>query len=74
RLYRKYEKESWQLFDLKSDPREEKNVAAENAGLVKELASRHADWASTLVPLIEVPKIDGEEAASLIGHGWARAN
>lgn len=73
RLYRKYNNDSWQLFDLKSDPREENDVAAENAGLVKELASRHADWARKLVPLVEVPKIDSEEAASLIGHGWARA-
>ena len=29
RLYRKYESDPWQLFDLGKDPREEKNVAAQ---------------------------------------------
>ena len=73
RLYRKYEKDPWQLFDLESDPREQEDVAADNVGLVKELASRHAQWTSTLVPLIDVPKIDGEGSAIPTGHGWARA-
>lgn len=73
RLYRKYEKDSWQLFDLKSDPRELKDIATENAEIVKELASRHAEWASTLVPLVEVPRTDGEGSAIPTGHGWARA-
>ena len=37
RLYMKYEKDQWQLFDLKSDPREESDLAA------KHLACRQAN-------------------------------
>ncbi|RMG39144.1 MAG: hypothetical protein D6725_05770, partial [Planctomycetota bacterium] len=55
RLYRKYDKDPWQLFDLAKDPREEHDVAAMHADIVRRLAAQHAAWARTLAPLAKVP-------------------
>jgi len=73
RLYKKYEKDPWQLFDLKSDPREEQDVAAKHPDIVKQLASRHVAWAKTLAPLGEIPQIRAGEPIIPNGHGWAFA-
>jgi arylsulfatase A-like enzyme len=71
RLYKKYEKDRWQLFDLKSDPREERDLAAKHPDIVKRMAAQHAAWATTLAPLGKIPQI--RDAAPVIptGHGWA---
>jgi len=53
RLYRHKETDSWQLFDLVKDPREEKNVADQFPEVVEQMAQNHAEWKSTLVPLWE---------------------
>jgi len=74
RLYRKYEKDQWQLFDLKSDPREETDVAAKHPGIVKQLAAQHAAWAKTLAPLGEIPEIRNGAPVVPTGHGWADAS
>ena len=74
RLYRKYAKDEWQLFDLKKDPREESNVAAEHPKIVQQMAKKHAAWEKTLVPVAEIPKIDGEGSPAPKGHGWATAS
>ncbi|MFP6872694.1 MAG: sulfatase-like hydrolase/transferase, partial [Verrucomicrobiales bacterium] len=58
RLYKKYDKDPWQLFDLKSDPREEQDVAAKHPDIVKQLSAKHATWAKTLAPLGKIPKVD----------------
>lgn len=71
RLYRKYEKDPWQLFDLKKDPREEIDLAAEYPKIVKQLAAKHAAWSKTLAPLGEIPKLSGDEPTVPTGHGWA---
>ncbi|MGI9241907.1 MAG: sulfatase family protein [Verrucomicrobiales bacterium] len=73
RLYKKYQKDPWQLFDLKKDPREEHDVAAENPEVVKQMAARHAAWAKTLAPLGKIPEIPAGEPVIPKGHGWAIA-
>lgn len=73
RLYKKYDKDPWQLFDLRADPREEKDLAAKRPALVEQLAAKHAAWAKTLAPLGEIPKTDKAGGRDLKGHGWAFA-
>ena len=73
RLYRKYADDEWQLFDLKKDPREENNVAAQNPEVVQQLARRHEEWAKTLPPVAEIPEMEGDKERSGRGYGWATA-
>ncbi len=73
RLYKKYQRDPWQLFDLKSDPREENDLAPKHPELVKQMATQHAAWKQTLAPLGEIPKIRGKEPIIPTGHGWAFA-
>ena len=73
RLYRKYEKDAWQLFDLKADPREENDVAAEHPNIVDQLAARHAKWSKTLAPLGKIPNVNSGKPVIPVGHGWAFA-
>ena len=73
RLYRKYAKDPWQLFDLVKDPREENDLAARHPEVVTRLAKRHAEWSETLAPLGELPKTPAPDPAGLRGHGWVRA-
>ncbi len=39
RLYKKYEQDNWQLFNLRSDPREENDLAAKYPDIVKQMAA-----------------------------------
>jgi arylsulfatase A-like enzyme len=72
RLYKKYEKDPWQLFDLKSDPKEEDDVSTKHPDVVKQMASQHAAWKQTLAPLGKVPEDrERDKATNLSGHGWA---
>jgi arylsulfatase A-like enzyme len=73
RLYRKYEKDPWQLFDLKSDPREEHDVAAKHPNVVMQMAAKHEAWSETLTPLAEIPNIRASQPIIPTGHGWALA-
>jgi arylsulfatase A-like enzyme len=73
RLYRKYDKDPWQLFDLKSDPREETDLAAKHPDVVKQLAAQQAEWAKTLAPLGKIPEVRGAAPVVPTGHGWAHA-
>jgi arylsulfatase A-like enzyme len=74
RLYRKYEKDPWQLFDLKSDPKEETNLAVKHPGIVKQMAAKHAAWSKTLAPLGKIPKLSAADPIIPTGHGWALAS
>ena len=74
RLYRKYEEDRWQLFDLKSDPREERDIASKHPDVVIQMASQHAAWSRTLAPLGEIPNIRGGEPIVPSGYGWASAS
>jgi arylsulfatase A-like enzyme len=74
RLYKKYEKDRWQLFDLKSDPREEKDLASKHPDIVKQMAAQHKAWAKTLAPLGKIPESRGNELVIPNGHGWAIAS
>jgi arylsulfatase len=74
RLYKKYDKDEWQLFDLKSDPKEENNVAANHPEVVKQLASQHHKWSETLAPLGEIPELNAEGPVIPGGHGWSFAS
>ena len=73
RLYKKYKKDKWQLFNLKIDPREEHDVAAEHPDIVKRMAAQHEAWTKTLAPLGEIPKIRASLPIIPHGHGWATA-
>lgn len=73
RLY-KHKQMGWQLFDLKSDPKEEKDVAAEHPEVVKTMKARHAAWAKTLAPLAKIPPVDRSLPPIIpVGYGWAYA-
>ena len=74
RLYKKYDKDPWQLFDLKSDPREEKDLANKYPELVQQLAAKHADWAKTLAPLGKIPELNASNISTPKGHGWSFAD
>jgi arylsulfatase A-like enzyme len=74
RLYRKYDKDPWQLFDLKADPREETDLAAKHPDIVKQLAAKHAAWKQTLAPLGKIPEVRAGAPTVPTGHGWARAS
>ena len=74
RLYKKYDKDPWQLFDLKSDPREEKDLANKYPELVQQLAAKHADWAKTLAPLGKIPELNASNISTPKGNGWSFAN
>ena len=71
RLYRKYEKDRWQLFNLKSDPREEIDLASQHPQVVTDLASKHQAWSQSLAPLGQIPKLNSREPVIPAGHGWA---
>ena len=73
RLYKKYAKDDWQLFDLKSDPKEEEDVASKNPKVVESLSNKHAAWARTLAPLGKIPKLAKPDDSIKTGHGWAFA-
>lgn len=74
RLYKKYEKDRWQLFNLKSDPREEQDVASKHPDIVTQLTKQHTVWSKILAPLGEIPKIRADEPIIPSGHGWAFAS
>ena len=73
RLYKKYQKDAWQLFNLTTDPREEHDVASEHPEVVKRMSTQHAAWANTLAPLGEIPKVRDGQPIIPSGHGWAMA-
>ncbi len=74
RLYKKYEKDQWQLFDLKSDPKEEHDIASKHPDVVKQMAAHHASWSKTLAPLGKIPKLRAGAPIIPLGHGWAAAS
>lgn len=71
RLYKKLDQDPWQLFDLKQDPREENDLAAEYPDVVNKMAAEHTAWAKTLAPLGKIPEIPAGEPIIPKGHGWA---
>ena len=73
RLYKKYDKDPWQLFDLNADPKESRDVASAHPDVVERMATRHSEWAKTLAPLGKIPKIAAGRPAIPSGHGWAFA-
>ena len=73
RLYKKYDKEPWQLFNLEVDPKEEKNIAKNHADIVERLSAKHAAWRKTLAPLGKIPKLAKSDDRIGTGHGWSYA-
>jgi hypothetical protein len=73
RLYKKYAKDDWQLFDLVADPKEENNLAKKHSGIVSQLSAKHAEWVKTLAPLGKIPKLARSDDRIGTGHGWAYA-
>ncbi len=74
RLYRKYNKDPWQLFNLRQDPREEKNVISNHPDIAKRMAEKHGEWVETLVPLGTIPNVQASQPIIPKGHGWAYAD
>ncbi len=72
RLYRYRETEPWQLFDLEKDPREEEDIADQYPDVVEKLANKHAEWKSTLSPLLTKTeeKYVNPGPAIPTGYGW----
>ena len=73
RLYRKYARDEWQLFDLKADPKELHNVSSKHPEVVQQMATRHAKWSASLAPLAKIPEIRRAQPIIPTGYGWARA-
>ena len=73
RLYRKYQKDRWQLFDLAADPHEENDVADKRPEIVTRLAERHEAWVKTLPPLREISKETSPAQRVTTGYGWETA-
>ena len=74
RLYKKYEKDTWQLFDLKNDPKEERNVADKFPEIVKQMSEQHTAWSKTLAPLGQIPEIQAKKPIIPVGYGWSFAS
>lgn len=74
RLYRKYAKDAWQLFNLQADPREENDLSGEHPDIVERLSASHAAWETTLAPLAKVPSEQTGGPRIPTGHGWAVLN
>lgn len=74
RLYKKYEKDTWQLFNLKEDPKEENNIAEKHPDIVRKMAGEHEAWSKNLAPHGEISKVRGKEPVIPNGHGWAYAS
>jgi arylsulfatase A-like enzyme len=72
RLYKKYSRDVWQLFDLEKDPMEETNLANKHPKVVSQIASKHEAWKRTLAPLAKIPQIVSAKPIIPKGHGWAR--
>ena len=73
RLYKMHEEDQWQLFDLKSDPREETDLAAKHPKVVKQMGAQHTAWSKTLAPLGKFSNVRTGEPSIPKGHGWAFA-
>jgi len=73
RLYKYEEPDPWQLFDLKKDPREERNVAGEYPEVVKKLNKEFEGWKKTLPQWKPMPD-PGKGIPIPQGHGWTILN
>ena len=71
RLYRKYDDDPWQLFDLHADPREESNLAGQHPEIVRQLSAKHSAWTRTLAPLGTIPETKSADPVIPTGYGWA---
>jgi arylsulfatase A-like enzyme len=70
RLYKYKETDTWQLFDLNKDPREEKDVAGKFPEVVTSMSKHHAEWKKTHVPPVAMPTIGKTTPQIATGHAW----
>lgn len=62
----------WRLFDLKADPREERDLAKKHSDVVSDMRKRYNAWVATLPPVIPMGKGEGEGGGRTPhGYGWA---
>ncbi len=61
----------WRLFDLKADPREEKDLAEAHPDVVASMQKRYDAWAATLPPVIEGGRAGKPGGRMPRGWGWA---
>jgi len=65
----RYKDKSWRLFDLKKDPREETNVAADHPELVARMRKRYDEFVASLPPIKQGADYSGN-AKVPPGWGW----
>lgn len=70
RLVLNRKKNQWELFDLRKDPLEEKNIAEQHEDVVKTMKLKHENFVSTLPALDAFPKPIRNWAKPPEGWGW----
>lgn len=60
----------WELYDLKTDPGEENNVAAANEDTVAALKEKHAQFVESLPSLDSIPQYSNAWTKPPEGWGW----
>ena len=70
RLYKKYKKDYWQLFDLKKDPQEKNDVASSNPEVISNMLVAYKKWQKGNVPVKKVPKSSNDDPKRGTGHQW----
>ncbi|MHC4118216.1 MAG: sulfatase family protein [Planctomycetota bacterium] len=64
--------DGWRLFDLKADPREERDLAKKHPEVVSGMRRRYDAWVATLSPVIPMGKGEGTGGGRIPrGYGWA---
>jgi arylsulfatase len=69
RLMKVREEDPWQLYDIKADPGETTDLAAEYPRIVDDLALDYEEWVATLPPPSGKSREPGGRMPS--GIGWA---
>ncbi|MBT7958112.1 MAG: hypothetical protein HN759_02165, partial [Akkermansiaceae bacterium] len=72
RHYRKKENDSWQLFNLVKDPREEKDVASKFPEVVSNVDKQYTQWKATHAAPPKPTKFKDRNPGPVIPtrHGW----
>jgi arylsulfatase len=50
---------NWELYELKSDPGETKNIAAEHPDVIKEMSAAYDKWWEEVLPCLENEDVVG---------------
>ena len=70
RLYKKYDKDQWKLFDIKKDPQEMTDVASANPEVISEMVEAYEAWKRGNIPVRKVPKLPKIKSRIGTGYQW----